>query len=72
MARHDEPNEYGFAGETTAPEPPPGGRADEQDRVDAIVVPADDLMEPYVEATEEETMGPEETEEEVRASEHRE
>ncbi|MFR9776345.1 hypothetical protein ACL02O_09800 [Micromonospora sp. MS34] len=60
MSRHDEPNEYGFAGGATAPEPPPGGRADEQDRAEAVAVPADDFTEPYAEAVEEETDGTEE------------
>lgn len=62
MARHDEPNEYGFAGGATAPEPPPGARPDEQDRIEQIAVPADDAMEPYAEAVEEETDGREEPE----------
>ncbi|MFG3298201.1 hypothetical protein [Micromonospora chersina] len=55
MSRHDEPNEYGFAGGATAPEPPPGGRSDEQDRVEEIAVPGDDLTEPVADALEEET-----------------
>ncbi|MET8908005.1 hypothetical protein [Micromonospora sp. NPDC004551] len=55
MSRHDEPNEYGFAGETTAPEPPAGGRPDEQDRIEEIAVPGDDLTEPVADALEEET-----------------
>ncbi|MFD2765002.1 hypothetical protein [Micromonospora eburnea] len=70
MSRHDEPNEYGFAGDPTAPEPPPGGRADEQDKAEAVAVPGDDLMEPYAEAVEEETEEPAETERE-RTAEHR-
>ncbi|OKI81600.1 hypothetical protein [Micromonospora sp. CB01531] len=71
MARHDEPNEYGFAGDPTAPEPPPGGRANEQDRTEWLVVPADDLMEPYAEAVEEETEEREEPEEEHPADRRR-
>ncbi|MFI6264792.1 hypothetical protein [Micromonospora sp. NPDC051006] len=55
MSRHDEPNEYGFAGGATAPEPPPGGRVDEQDRAEEVAVPGDDLMEPASEAVVEET-----------------
>ncbi|GIM85686.1 hypothetical protein [Salinispora arenicola] len=54
MSRHDEPNEYGFAGGATAPEPPPGGRADERDRAEEVAVPGDDLMEPVSEALAEE------------------
>ena len=50
MSKHDEPNEYGFAGGATAPEPPAGGRIDEQDRADEVAVPADDLMEPVSDA----------------------
>ncbi|MEH1056735.1 hypothetical protein V6U89_16205 [Micromonospora sp. CPCC 206171] len=53
MSRHDEPNEYGFAGGATAPEPPPGGRIDEQDRAEAVAVPGDDLTEPFADALEE-------------------
>ena len=55
MSRHDEPNEYGFAGGATAPEPPPGGKPDEQDRVEAVAVPGDDLTAPAAEAVVEET-----------------
>ncbi|WBB76334.1 hypothetical protein O7602_12725 [Micromonospora sp. WMMD1128] len=53
MSRHDEPNEYGFAGGATAPEPPAGGRADEQDRAEQVAVPGDDLTEPVTDALEE-------------------
>lgn len=59
MSRHDEPNEYGFAGGATAPEPPAGGRADDQDRAEQIAVPGDDLTEPVADALEEETDGTE-------------
>ncbi|MCG5435440.1 hypothetical protein [Micromonospora foliorum] len=55
MARHDEPNEYGFSGAATAPEPPPGGKADEQDRAEAVAVPGDDLTGPAADALAEET-----------------
>ncbi|MEH0846127.1 hypothetical protein V6U81_27480 [Micromonospora sp. CPCC 205711] len=67
MSRHDEPNEYGFAGESTAPEPPAGGRADEQDRAEAVAVPGDDFTEPYAEALQE----TEETDEERAADRRR-
>ena len=60
MSRHDEPNEYGFAGGGTAPEPPAGGHADERDRAEEIGVPGDDLTEPFADALEEETDGTEE------------
>jgi hypothetical protein len=55
MGRHDEPNEYGYAGGATATEPPPGGKPDEQDRVEAVAVPGDDLTGPTAEALVEET-----------------
>ncbi|WBC16216.1 hypothetical protein O7600_05075 [Micromonospora sp. WMMA1998] len=67
MSRHDEPNEYGFAGGATAPEPPAGGRADEQDRAEQVAVPGDDLTEPVADALEEETQG----EHEARPAERR-
>ncbi|MEV0003515.1 hypothetical protein AB0H28_14675 [Micromonospora sp. NPDC050980] len=53
MSRHDEPNEYGFAGGATAPEPPAGGRADEQDRDERVAVPGDDLTAPFADALQE-------------------
>ncbi|MFC8849094.1 MULTISPECIES: hypothetical protein [unclassified Micromonospora] len=55
MSRHDEPNEYGFAGGATAPAPPPGGRPDEQDLAQEVAVPGDDLTEPFSDAVSEET-----------------
>ncbi|MFG3698242.1 hypothetical protein ACIBTZ_29215 [Micromonospora sp. NPDC049460] len=64
MSKHDEPNEYGFAGDATAPQPPAGGRADEQDRAEEVAVPADDLMEPVSDALADE-------QEERRAAERR-
>ncbi|MFB9237753.1 hypothetical protein ACFFWC_19695 [Plantactinospora siamensis] len=50
MARHDEPNEYGFAGETTAPEPPARGRPDARDEAERVAVPGDDLTAEFSEA----------------------
>ncbi|MEU4642875.1 hypothetical protein [Micromonospora sp. NPDC023814] len=64
MSKHDEPNEYGFAGGATAPQPPAGGRADEQDRAEEVAVPGDDLMEPVSDALADE-------QEERRAAERR-
>ncbi|MBM0233235.1 hypothetical protein JNW91_16025 [Micromonospora sp. STR1_7] len=55
MSRHDEPNEYGFAGGATAPEPQPGGKPDERDLAEEVAVPGDDLTEPAAEALSEET-----------------
>ncbi|WBB68972.1 hypothetical protein [Micromonospora sp. WMMD812] len=55
MSKHDEPNEYGFAGDPTAPEPPPKGQVDEQDRVEEVAVPGDDITESVSEALYEET-----------------
>ncbi|MGC1212315.1 MAG: hypothetical protein WA890_13735 [Micromonospora sp.] len=68
MSRHDEPNEYGFAGGATAPEPPPGARPDELDKAEQIAVPADDFTEPATDALYDET---EETEEEREAERRR-
>ncbi|MFG3707275.1 hypothetical protein ACGF7U_21470 [Micromonospora sp. NPDC047670] len=64
MSKHDEPNEYGFAGGATAPQPPAGGRVDEQDRAEEVAVPGDDLMEPVSDALADE-------QEERRAAERR-
>jgi hypothetical protein len=50
MSRHDEPNEYGFAGAGTAPEPPPHGRPDELDATEEVAVPGDDLTAEFTEA----------------------
>jgi hypothetical protein len=50
MGRHDEPNEYGFAGEPTAPQPPPRGRVDEKDVAEEVAVPGDDVTEELSEA----------------------
>ncbi|MFC3502273.1 hypothetical protein ACIBTV_21980 [Micromonospora sp. NPDC049366] len=55
MRKHDEPNEYGFAGDPTLPEPPPKGQADEQDRAEEVAVPGDDITESVSEAIYEET-----------------
>jgi hypothetical protein len=66
MSRHDEPNEYGFAGGATAPEPPAGGRPDEQDLAEEIAVPGDDFTEPFADALEETEETPEQ-----RAAERR-
>ncbi|EEP69985.1 hypothetical protein MCAG_00312 [Micromonospora sp. ATCC 39149] len=62
MSRHDEPNEYGFAGGATAPQPPPGGRPDEQDLAQEVAVPGDDLTESFSDAVSEETEPAEEDE----------
>ncbi|ASW55141.1 hypothetical protein [Plantactinospora sp. KBS50] len=43
MGRHDEPNEYGFSGGATAPQPPPRGQQDERDAAERVAVPGDDL-----------------------------
>jgi hypothetical protein len=55
MSRHDEPNEYGFSGGATAPEPQPGAKPDEQDLAEEVAVPGDDLTAPATEALAEET-----------------
>ncbi|WP_320068475.1 hypothetical protein [Micromonospora sp. RTGN7] len=66
MSRHDEPNEYGFAGGATAPQPQPGGRPDEQDLAEQVAVPGDDLTEPVTDALTEETEQSDEGEREKR------
>jgi hypothetical protein len=50
MTRHDEPNEYGFAGEPGLPEPPPPGERDETDAAEDEAVPGDDLPRELSEA----------------------
>ncbi|WP_410809174.1 hypothetical protein [Micromonospora sp. 067-2] len=50
MSRHDEPNEYGYSGGATAPEPPTGGKPDEQDLAEEVAVPGDDLTAPATDA----------------------
>ncbi|MDY7084627.1 MAG: hypothetical protein SYR96_05925 [Actinomycetota bacterium] len=49
---HDEPNEYGFGGGATAPEPQPGA---EESYGEKIAVPADDLTGAITGAVEEAT-----------------
>jgi hypothetical protein len=58
MARHDEPNEYGFAGETTAPEPGKRKRPDQEDIAEEVAVPGDDLTTELGEALEDTRDGP--------------
>jgi hypothetical protein len=53
MSRHDEPNEYGFAGDPTVPEPEPPHRPDEAEEAEAIAVPGSDLPTELTEALEE-------------------
>jgi hypothetical protein len=69
MGRHDEPNEYGFAGEPTAPQPPPRGRRDEKDVAEEVAVPGDDVTMELSEAlaeADEDWDGREEAESEER------
>jgi hypothetical protein len=54
----DEPNEYGFAGDGTAPEPQRDRTSPGQIDAEAIAVPGDDFTHPVVEALE--GMSPEE------------
>ena len=49
----DQPNEYGFAGGATAPEPQPDRRPIEDIDAEAIAVPSGDLTGAIVEAIEE-------------------
>ncbi|GAB3935772.1 hypothetical protein [Micromonospora vulcania] len=55
MSRHDEPNEYGYSGGATAPEPPRNTKPDEEDLAEEVAVPGDDLTAPAAEALSEET-----------------
>jgi hypothetical protein len=50
MSRHDEPNEYGFAGDTTVPEPAPPHKRTEHDEAEEIAVPGSDLTDEISEA----------------------
>ncbi|MFC6016920.1 hypothetical protein ACFP2T_11965 [Plantactinospora solaniradicis] len=51
MTRHDEPNEYGFAGEGTAPEPePPHKRDVVAEEAEETAVPGSDLSREFQEA----------------------
>lgn len=52
MARHDEPNEYGFAGDPTGPQPVPAGSRDEVEAAEREAVPGSDLTEGLREAVE--------------------
>jgi hypothetical protein len=53
MTRHDEPNEYGFAGDPTLPEPERPHRPDEVEAAEEIAVPSSDLPTELTEALEE-------------------
>ncbi|RKR86029.1 hypothetical protein BDK92_0248 [Micromonospora pisi] len=55
-ARHDEPNDYGFAGDPTAPQPERANRPDELDEAEQVAVPGDDLTEGLSESLEEERL----------------
>lgn len=53
VTRHDEPNEWGFAGDATAPEPPygpPDPQEAQEEAVEEIAVPADDLTGEFTDA----------------------
>ncbi|MFC4108498.1 hypothetical protein [Micromonospora zhanjiangensis] len=50
MSRHDEPNEYGFAGEGTAPEPTKRERPDPRAAAEEIAIPGDDVTDELSEA----------------------
>ncbi|ROT29755.1 hypothetical protein [Micromonospora sp. HM5-17] len=51
MTRHDEPNEYGFAGDPTAPEPEPPHRRDvAREEAEEAAVPGSDLSREFREA----------------------
>jgi hypothetical protein len=48
----DQPNEEGFAGDPTTPEPQPGERPIEESDAEAIAVPSGDLTHPIAETLE--------------------
>ncbi|MEQ4304550.1 hypothetical protein ABNF97_24765 [Plantactinospora sp. B6F1] len=51
MTRHDEANEYGFAGEVALPEPePPHKRDVVEEEAEDIAVPGSDLSREFQEA----------------------
>jgi len=51
MTRQDEPNEFGWAGDATAPEPEPPHRRDvEKETAEATAVPSSDLTSEFSEA----------------------
>jgi hypothetical protein len=51
VTSHDEPNEWGFAGESTAPEPAHDTAAEhEEDLAERVAVPGDDLSTELSEA----------------------
>ncbi|MEO3743314.1 hypothetical protein [Plantactinospora sp. B5E13] len=51
MTRHDEPNEYGFAGDATAPQPePPHERDEVKEEAEEAAVPGSDLSREFREA----------------------
>ncbi|MEV4755989.1 hypothetical protein AB0J86_12855 [Micromonospora sp. NPDC049559] len=55
MTRHDEPNEYGFAGDPTLPEParPHGRDKAEEEAAEDVAVPGSDVATEITEALEE-------------------
>jgi hypothetical protein len=60
VTSHDEPNEWGFAGDPTAPEPAHDTTAEhEEDLAEQVAVPADDLTAELSEALAEVTDGDE-------------
>ncbi|GAA3761198.1 hypothetical protein GCM10022225_53540 [Plantactinospora mayteni] len=51
MTRHDEPNEYGFAGDVTLPEPErPHKRDVVEEEAEDVAVPGSDLSREFQEA----------------------
>ncbi|MFY1692547.1 hypothetical protein [Plantactinospora sp. WMMB782] len=51
MTRHDEPNEYGFAGDVTLPEPErPHKRDAVEEEAEEVAVPGSDLSREFREA----------------------
>jgi hypothetical protein len=65
VTSHDQPNEWGFAGEGTAPQPAHDTTAErEEDLAEQVAVPGDDLTTELSEALGEVTDGDEDVEQE--------
>ncbi|HEX2772496.1 MAG TPA: hypothetical protein VHN18_08720 [Micromonosporaceae bacterium] len=65
MTSHDEPNEWGFAGEATAPQPAHDTTAEhEEDLAEEVAIPGDDLTAELSEALAEVTDQDEEVDQE--------
>jgi hypothetical protein len=69
--RHDEPNEFGFAGEATVPQPERPHRrnqADEEDEAEEVAVPGDDLTEGLTESLDDDQLSEDNQSQDPRAN----